>query len=106
MKMGIIQGFSSMLRDGGVRSLWRGNGVNVIKIAPESAVKFMAFDKIKQMISKDINNPTTVDRLVSGSLAGALSNVIICMWCFISPVITSLSSISPSLLFSHVGLIF
>nr|SVE80546.1 EOG090X0MQF [Daphnia magna] len=39
-----------MLHEGGVRSLWRGNGINVMKIAPESAIKFMAYEKLKQYI--------------------------------------------------------
>ena len=40
----------NMLREGGVRGLWRGNGMNVLKIAPESALKFAAYDFFKRCI--------------------------------------------------------
>ena len=41
--------FQHMLSEGGVRSLWRGNGVNVVKIVPESALRFFTYEHVRQL---------------------------------------------------------
>ncbi|XP_054140113.1 calcium-binding mitochondrial carrier protein SCaMC-2 isoform X7 [Melozone crissalis] len=71
--MCIVGGFTQMIREGGPRSLWRGNGINVLKIAPESAIKFMAYEQIKRFIGTDQEMLRIHERLLAGSLAGAIA---------------------------------
>ncbi|ERE71225.1 calcium-binding carrier protein SCaMC-2-like protein [Cricetulus griseus] len=71
--MCIVGGFTQMIREGGAKSLWRGNGINVIKIAPESAIKFMAYEQMKRLVGSDQETLRIHERLVAGSLAGAIA---------------------------------
>ncbi|XP_059839641.1 mitochondrial adenyl nucleotide antiporter SLC25A24-like [Hypanus sabinus] len=69
-QMSVYGGFKQMLKEGGVMSLWRGNGMNVIKIAPETAIKFMAYEQFKKLLARDSQNIGTHERFLAGSLAG------------------------------------
>eukprot|EP00066_Takifugu_rubripes_P008415 XP_003974588.1 PREDICTED: calcium-binding mitochondrial carrier protein SCaMC-2-A-like [Takifugu rubripes] len=71
--MCLMTGLMQMIKEGGMRSLWRGNGVNVIKIAPESALKFMAYEQIKRLIGKDKETLSVLERFVAGSMAGVIA---------------------------------
>ncbi|XP_058054094.1 mitochondrial adenyl nucleotide antiporter SLC25A25 isoform X1 [Anopheles bellator] len=67
-----------MLKEGGVRSLWRGNLINVLKIAPESAIKFAAYEQVKRLIrGKDKRQMTIYERFVAGACAGGVSQTVI-----------------------------
>ncbi|XP_054615393.1 calcium-binding mitochondrial carrier protein SCaMC-3b isoform X2 [Dunckerocampus dactyliophorus] len=72
-------GLRGMIQEGGVFSLWRGNGINVLKIAPESAIKFMAYEQIKWLIRgrKEGGSLRVQERFIAGSLAGATAQTII-----------------------------
>ncbi|KAI0218393.1 Calcium-binding mitochondrial carrier protein SCaMC-1-A [Lamellibrachia satsuma] len=67
----MTSGFRHMVKEGGYRSLWRGNGINVIKIAPESALKFMVYEQIKRLMKADPSQELGImQRFAAGSLAG------------------------------------
>ncbi|XP_062284772.1 mitochondrial adenyl nucleotide antiporter SLC25A24 [Scomber scombrus] len=78
-KGNVLSGFQYMVKEGGVRSLWRGNGINVLKIAPETAIKFTAYEKIKYMMrdNHDSKSLRIHERFVAGSLAGAIAQTAI-----------------------------
>uniref|UniRef100_A0A1B0EVK0 Uncharacterized protein n=3 Tax=Phlebotomus papatasi TaxID=29031 RepID=A0A1B0EVK0_PHLPP len=67
-----------MLKEGGVGSLWRGNGINVLKIAPESAIKFAAYEKVKRLIRGNEKRQMSIyERFVAGACAGGVSQTAI-----------------------------
>ncbi|CAF1642685.1 unnamed protein product, partial [Adineta ricciae] len=81
-RMSIINGYRYLIREGGVKSLWHGNGMNVAKIIPETALRFAFFDETKKLVKviqgKDLNTEATVlERFVSGAIAGFLSQTVV-----------------------------
>lgn len=70
---------TNMLKEGGLTGLWRGNGINVIKIAPESAIKFAAYEQCKRLILGDRKGaPLEIyERFMAGAMAGGISQTVI-----------------------------
>uniref|UniRef100_A0A0N5APR8 EF-hand domain-containing protein n=1 Tax=Syphacia muris TaxID=451379 RepID=A0A0N5APR8_9BILA len=78
-KLNVLSALKLLFEEGGLKSFWRGNGVNVAKIAPESALKFMAYEQMKRVLlrMKGEGELTGLERFVAGSSAGAISQTII-----------------------------
>uniref|UniRef100_A0A8C2IL97 Solute carrier family 25 member 23a n=1 Tax=Cyprinus carpio TaxID=7962 RepID=A0A8C2IL97_CYPCA len=73
------RGLRAMVKEGGLTALWRGNGINVLKIAPETAIKFLAYEQIKCLMrGRNEGGILKVqERFVAGSLAGATAQTVI-----------------------------
>lgn len=74
----ILSAVKTLYRDGGFRGFYVGNGLNVIKIIPESAIKFYVFETSKAVIAQmtgaqDKNSIPVHGRFIAGGVAGLCS---------------------------------
>ncbi|KAL4415315.1 hypothetical protein CABS03_02522 [Colletotrichum abscissum] len=81
-----VRPFSDAVKDlwkaGGMRSLFAGNGLNVIKIMPESAIKFGSYEAAKRTLSKfeghnDPRQISSTSKFVAGGVAGMVAQYVI-----------------------------
>ncbi|XP_078284531.1 mitochondrial adenyl nucleotide antiporter SLC25A24-like [Rhinoraja longicauda] len=72
-KIHVLTGIKQMIAEGGYSSMWRGNLTNIIKICPELAIKFMAYEELKEILAADPQNLQMKERFLAGSMAGAVS---------------------------------
>eukprot|EP00658_Telonema_sp_P-2_P013151 TRINITY_DN14987_c0_g1_i1.p1 TRINITY_DN14987_c0_g1~~TRINITY_DN14987_c0_g1_i1.p1 ORF type:complete len:304 (-),score=73.06 TRINITY_DN14987_c0_g1_i1:67-846(-) len=54
----------------GVRGLWRGNTINVARIAPQGAIAFFAKDYFKQLLAGEGGKPTPLQTLGASMMSG------------------------------------
>lgn len=59
--------FRDILREEGIVGFYRGNGVNCIKVVPECAIKFVAYDWFKRRIIASRHRTELFERCTDGS---------------------------------------
>jgi len=66
-----------MWREEGPLSYWKGNGTNIVRIAPYSAIQFYAFDAYKRMLMPNpIEQTSTLLLLTAGAMSGMTSSLV------------------------------
>ncbi|XP_057791443.1 calcium-dependent mitochondrial ATP-magnesium/phosphate carrier protein 2-like [Salvia miltiorrhiza] len=63
----------SIWKEGGLLGFFRGNGLNVLKVGPESAIKFYTYEKLKIIIGDANGGSGILGLLTAGGLAGAVA---------------------------------
>ncbi|KAJ5194965.1 uncharacterized protein N7498_008403 [Penicillium cinerascens] len=83
----LLVALKELWRAGGIRSLFAGNGLNVVKVMPESAIKFGAYESAKQAFARmeghnDPKRLLPVSQFLSGGIGGMVAQ------CFVYPLDT------------------
>ena len=77
----LADALKDLWRAGGMRSLFAGNGLNVVKVMPESAIKFGAYEAAKKAFAKlEGSDPTHLHptaQFLAGGIGGVVSQCVV-----------------------------
>lgn len=74
-KNSIFHDMKAIVSKEGIRGLFRGNLVNVLKAAPDSSIKIFAFELLSKFLNRDNSKEITIEKIfIAGSLSGVISN--------------------------------
>ncbi|CAG6017149.1 solute carrier family 25 member 16 [Menidia menidia] len=76
--LGVFSTLTAVPKKEGFLGLYKGNGAMMVRIFPYGAIQFMAFDKYKKLLSKQIGISGHIHRLMAGSMAGM--SAVICTY--------------------------
>lgn len=78
----LVEASKALWRAGGIRSLFAGNGLNAVKIMPESAIKFGSYEASKRAFARlegdaDPKRLGSVSKFLAGGVAGLISQAVV-----------------------------
>ncbi|RFU31382.1 hypothetical protein B7463_g4949, partial [Scytalidium lignicola] len=78
----LVEATKELWKAGGLRSLFAGNGLNVLKVMPESAIKFGSYEAAKRALARleGHNDPTDINpysKFVAGGVGGLVSQLVV-----------------------------
>ncbi|GLT60309.1 hypothetical protein SLA2020_330810 [Shorea laevis] len=77
----ILPAIRKIFKEEGILGFFRGNGLNVVKVTPESAIKFYAYEMLKNVIGDHMGDEKgdigPAGRLFAGGMAGAVAQTAI-----------------------------
>ncbi|CAF3753727.1 unnamed protein product [Adineta steineri] len=77
-RMTISTTITSMVKEGGIRSLWRGNLMNVIKVSPETGLRLMSYEAFKRLLGQTSTHEIHIlQKFLCGSAAGFTASALI-----------------------------
>ncbi|KAK5098287.1 hypothetical protein LTS08_006420 [Lithohypha guttulata] len=77
----LVDACKELWRAGGIRSLFAGNGLNVVKVMPESAIKFGAYEAAKRTLASlegsDPKHLHPTSQFLAGGFGGVISQCVV-----------------------------
>ncbi|KAG7894988.1 hypothetical protein KL905_000225 [Ogataea polymorpha] len=76
----LVRAVKTLYKQGGLRAFYVGNGLNVLKVFPESAMKFGSFEATKKFLCgiegvDDVSKLSKVSTFVSGGVGGVIAQI-------------------------------
>ncbi|EMR08753.1 hypothetical protein PNEG_02926 [Pneumocystis murina B123] len=73
MRFGFLHAGKNIWKNEGIFGLFKGHSVTLIRVFPYAAIKFLSYEKYRNLLIPNINCDTGLRRFASGSLAGLTS---------------------------------
>ena len=74
--LGILSSTRMIYTKSGLKGFWRGNGVNCLKLFPETAIRFYVYEVLRARLNIDTHHADVLTRFLTGSVAGLVSQTI------------------------------